>query len=78
MFGTLPTKCLCFVLCRGCIFLKEAGVRWWGLGPGLGLFSLQEKPVAASLRGVGTARLEFGDKLLHFTSQRAQVAEHCG
>lgn len=38
----------------------------------MGLFSLQEKLVAATLRGVGTAGLEFGDKFPHVT----QVTEH--
>lgn len=42
----------------------------------MGLFSLQEKPVAASLRNVGTDGLEFGDKLPHVTSHSAQVTEH--
>lgn len=47
-----------------------------GWGQAWAMFSLQEKPVATSLRGVGTTGLEFGDKLLRFPSYPAQVNEH--
>lgn len=57
--GPFPHS-VCVLYCEECgIFLKEAGVSVVGVvGKAMGLFSLQEKPVAASLRGVGTARLE--------------------
>ena len=89
VFGAF-TNCLCFVLYRGylpsvcvlcCtegIFLKAADVSMAGM-LGVGLFSLQEEAIAASLRDEGQlVRLEFCDRLLHFTSHPTQVVEHCG
>ena len=73
-----PSQTVCVLCCTEGIFLKAADVSMAGVLGG-GLFSLQEEAIAASLRDEGQlVRLEFCDRLLHFTSHPTQVVEHCG